>query len=165
MQTDRFTPPTAEVQDMTTGSARPRRPISVWILQAVLVGGVLMILYAFLRLAWAIGTHQLVLNSTGMVLLGLGWRTALLVAVVMLIVWLHRGRHFARWLGLAVITCLGIAQMMNSDPTNPAEFANEAERAGGMLGSYLISPLLYLWWAYAAAFSAKAKAYFGRDRR
>jgi hypothetical protein len=43
-----------------------------------------------------------------------------------------------------------------------AEYANDAERGGAFMGKVLVL-LLFAWWAYALAFSAKAKRYFQKS--
>lgn len=71
---------------------------------------------------------------------------------------LWRGKRWGRWIGLAVIVALALWATIGRDTT---DYANESERLGGTTAKYLFGPVLYAWWAYALAFSTKARRYFG----
>ena len=118
--------------------------------------------FRLLRSTVALLAHQIPSPSIFDLMVFFAWRVGLVVFLVAAILWIHRGRHLARWLGVAAIGGLAIITFSKPDTT---EYANCAQQLGGAIGRYMLIPVLLVWWAYAAAFSRKAKRYFSKDRK
>lgn len=94
------------------------------------------------------------------------WLVALLVARVIGLAWLawlfvllRRRARLARYIGLATIALIGfpIPLVLLKTPTD------HAARAFGWLSVVAVVFAVFVYWAYAFAFSAKARHYFGRE--
>jgi ABC-type Na+ efflux pump permease subunit len=157
MQINPYNPPNANLQNEPTGAVR--RPISVWLLQIILVVVALVFLLGALRSILAGDVPQFAKQNPIGLVIGIAWRVVFLFAVVAMIYCIHRGLRFARWICLMAIAALAAFGLLGSDTTH---YANEAQRAGGFVGRYFVAPLLFIWWAYAIAFSRKAQRYFAK---
>ena len=86
------------------------------------------------------------------------WRLVIVPLLLLVTVGLYRARTWARWGALVTLAALLTTTLVVTDTT---DYANDAARAGGMLGRWVLIPALLLWWGYACAFTRKAKRYFG----
>lgn len=154
-QSNRFRPPEAVTADFNSGMPRASRPISAWLLEALLMFLLLASVAGSWRLAWSIALDWQV-RSMASLLLSIMYQ-ACSVAVLSTALWgIHRGRSWSRWLGLAILVGLVVFSLVRHDES---VYPNEAQRAGAELAGILM-PLLFAWWGWAFAFSAKAKRYF-----
>jgi hypothetical protein len=156
-----YSPPLAVTPTFVTRAARPaaKRPISAWIFMVFLAIMMLATVLPALPMAWDLATGVRRVNSV----LGLfGWLAyvvgigALLVALILAV---HRARPWSRWVGLLLIVSFSAFAVLRHDT---AHYASDAERSGAEFARYVIMPALFVWWAWAYAFTAKAKAYFAR---
>jgi hypothetical protein len=157
--TNPYAPP-ATVSTVQPASAAPR-PVSIWL--QLIVFSVLTSLYAF-GLARALTSFSVQVRdqtATLEIAFDIAWRLALLAAFISLVVAIFRCRPWGRWVGLLPIGAMLLQVLLGSDSTN---YANEAERTGGMFGQYVLMPAFFCWWGYAVAFSTKAQRYFGLNQ-
>lgn len=134
------------------------RPISVWLL---------IVLFVVFGLLYVTLTARFFTTASG------NWERISAVPVAITLLWhftlisisfgaaygAFRRHRWSRWLGVAVLVVLTCFMALREDAT---EYANDAERGGAFLGKVLVL-LLFTWWAYALAFSAKAKRYFRKS--
>ena len=152
-----FTPPKAEPLRFMEKTTRPPRPISAWLLEALLAFIAAAGLVGLWRLVWMVALDPQNLRSPIGLALAVAWQIGLFVVLALAIRGIHRGRHWARWLGLVLIVAFAVFSVARPDHST---YPNDAQRAGAELGRYAIVPLLCVWWAWAFAFSAKAKRFF-----
>lgn len=155
MQDNPYHPPTAAVEDERPQT--PKRPISVWLLLAVLVICALLFVFGMVYPILTGESLRRVQRSPIDFAIWTAWRLAFVAIVVFMICAVLRRWLFARWIGPFVILLMGFAILMRPDST---QYANDAERAGGAFSRKFLMPLLLVWWAYAVCFSEKAKRYF-----
>jgi hypothetical protein len=152
-----YSPPGATTTDLREATVRPARPISAWLLEAVLVIMSLATLAGTWRMLWVIALdwhdHASPLGAA----VSLAWGAGFLVSVALIIRGIHRGRPWARWLGLALIVGLAVFSVVRPDHS---VYPNDAQRAGAQFARYLLFPMLCAWWAWAFALSRKARRYF-----
>jgi len=107
-------------------------------------------------LGWfLIAEHLQVLDPLG-AFFAFAWRIALAAASSATVVGIYRRASWSRWAGLLVIFICAVWSVLRTDDPYP----NQAQEAGAWLGRVVVIPLLCVWWAYAFAFSRKARAYF-----
>jgi len=135
------------------------RPISVWILLLFAVTIALSYSFGVARYIWVFTVH---LNeaSPSAWFVGIVWHLPVIGLSAVLTWAIIRRLHWARWAGLLAIVVFAAWQMLRQETVS---FENDAERLGGSIAKWFLLPLLCSWWAYAFAFSAKAKRYFGRQ--
>ena len=158
MQPNPYSPPESVV--LATPARRSPRPISAWLLLTLL---------ALMGIALAVGIAQEIfllapyvrqIPGQWSILLGLGFRLAILGVILIVSAGIFKARRWGRWLGLLVLALLAVTSLFGHDTTT---YDSEAERAGGLLAQFVLMPSLIAWWAYAFGFSAKAKRYFGQQ--
>jgi ribose/xylose/arabinose/galactoside ABC-type transport system permease subunit len=154
-----YRPPDAPTADFRPDGTTSARPISAWLLEALLVFIALAAIAGLWRMAWAVALEWQGMRSPSGLAIAVAWQVGLLVGSIASIHAIHRGRSWARWLGLALIVAFGAFCLLRTDNT---VYPNDAQRAGAELGRYFMLPVLYVWWAWAFAFSAKAKRFFAR---
>ncbi|NHZ95913.1 hypothetical protein [Massilia sp. CCM 8734] len=132
-----------------------KRPLSLWLL---------LIIVGAMTIAAAVGTAATVwlVHSYGTwppidLVLHIGWRLAAVAAGLGTLIGILGRRQWARWiavLGMAALTALPFLM------PDTAQYADNAERFGAVIGRKIVGPALMAWWIYAFAFSGKAKRYF-----
>ncbi|MFL6630620.1 MAG: hypothetical protein ACJ8G1_29575 [Vitreoscilla sp.] len=155
-----YSPPLATTPKFLAEASRPapRRPISAWILMALLAIMTLAIAALALSVGWALVSGAHTASTIGVI----GWLAliaglaTLLVATILAI---HRARPWSRWVGLALIVAFAAIDLLTTDT---ARYPNDGQRAGAQIARMLVLPALFAWWAWAFAFTAKARAYFAR---
>jgi hypothetical protein len=141
-------------------SAVLNRPLAAWLLLALLAFVAVSMLAAVWRLAWMVALSLDQIRDPAALVAAILWRIGLIAVVAAAIINVHRGKPLGRWLGLVAIIVLAAWSVFRS---NDAQYPNDAQRAGASLGQHLVLPILFAWWAYAFAFSAKAKRFFSRQ--
>ncbi len=163
MERNPYTPPSTEVlipvtaDDSTFLREEISRPIAVWLLTgAILIVVVLLIIKAaqFMRSLFLQGSASG--NYLWPALFFALW-LAMIGGIALIAVVIHRGVSWSRWIGIALIVAFAAVSLTSPDTTS---YTNEAERTGGFVGKVIVAPLLFIWWIYAFAFSAKAKRFF-----
>jgi hypothetical protein len=134
------------------------RPISVWFLIALFV--VFSLLYVTLtaRFLASASSHWERISAVPLAIT-LFWHFTLISISFGAAYGAFRRHRWSRWLGVAVVVAIACFMALREDT---AEYANDAERGGAFMGRVLVL-LLFAWWAYALAFSAKAKRYFQKS--
>jgi hypothetical protein len=158
-QPNLYRPPDAATADFRPDATTNARPISAWLLEALLLFIALMAIAALWRTAWAVALEWQRVRSPLGLAIAVAWQVGLAVGCGASIHAIHRGRPWARWLGLALIVAFAAVCLLRTDDT---VYPNDAQRAGAELGRYFLFPVLSAWWAWAFAFSAKAKRFFAR---
>src|SRR5262249_6014553 len=145
---------------VTTGpeEASPR-PISVWLLVLLLLAVDIICATGMTRFLLFIASRFSEVAIGIGLLVAIGWRIAVIAALLVLIAGIMARRQWGRWLGLLAISGLVVYCVLAPDTT---VYANSAERAGGFAGRLVFLPLLLGWLAYAFGFSGKSKRYFVR---
>jgi len=156
-QRNLYSPPHATTADIRQTSPRPPRPISAWLLEAMLLFFALATLAGLWRTVWMVALEWQRVRSPLGVFLALTGQAALFVTLALSIRGIHRGRTWARWLGLALIAAFTVFDLVRPDRST---YPNEAQRAGAELARYILIPMLCVWWAWAFAFSGKATRFF-----
>jgi len=152
-------------------STSPRRPISIWIAQIlILIAGVplsIVALFAVLRDVMFIGATQI----TALTVIGLMLSTIFrlgLVALFFFAFWgLARRRKYGRWLSVAIVVLMIIFSIAGqvfrpSGPVEYYEYENSAERVGGMFGAAVVYGLLGLL-LYHLCFSDSVADFFNPE--
>ena len=137
-----------------------KRPISAWVLMAMLTLAVLGMVFGAARTAWMIAQSSRDIRHPLAMIGGSVVTACVLALLVTFILSIYRGRPVARWLGLAAIVGFSVLSVLRPDDTR---YPNQAQEAGAAAAKYFMLPIVYLWWAYAFAFSAKARRYFSRE--
>ena len=152
-----FTPPSADLTFPPEPQADIRKPISVWLMQ--IVGGILtaICMYALTIVAGKAMAGQTVTGFGIPIALHL-FMQACIIALLLLMVWkLSKRSRLGRNIGLGLIALFAVPVAYNvlvATPTNGA-----AQFIGFLLGAAVLeAPLAY--WAFALAFSRKARRYF-----
>jgi fucose 4-O-acetylase-like acetyltransferase len=128
------------------------RPVAVWLLLGSLLVCFLLMAWGALQSLWEARSSWRAFR-----VLPLAMLLALMASLVATVIGLYRRRPWSRWIGLAMLAGFLSYVILRTDTTH---YENEAERAGGFLGRYVMWPLLVAWWAYAFGGSAKARRYF-----
>ena len=150
-----YSPPISSGLEAPSGVAP--RPIAVWLLLFFMLVVEAIFAFSFIRSIWLVGPRLgEVANPFGLALLVVV-RLIFFVAVLAIMTGIFQRKRWSRWLGLVVFASLLIANFVRTDNT---QYSNEAQAAGGFFGRFVVLPLLLSWWAYAFAFSSKAKRYF-----
>jgi len=153
-----YSPPAANVEMAISQPLGPR-PISAWLLLIAIA------LYGFV---FASGTAEFLfliasrldqISNPWGVLLAVGWRLFIVGVFLASFVGIFKRKQWGRWLGLLMLAGFAVFSIFGQDTAN---YADEAQRAGGYFGRKILLPLLFAGWAYAFGFSAKAKRYFAR---
>lgn len=154
-----YTPPENAAADPAVAAARP---IAVWLLLLV------MLLLVFFS---ALGTLGFVLVAASgfsttpdhaAVFIRLASGLTMVGILVTVMAGIFRRKQWGRWVGLLAVVSLALISVFGHDSTR---YAGDAERAGGHFARMVLIPSLLAWWAYAFAFSAKAKQYFARPKQ
>lgn len=156
-----YSPPLATTPTFLAEASRPaaKRPISAWILMAFLAVMTLSIAVPALRIGWALVSGATHATSAIGVIGWLAWVVGLSTLLVATILAIHRARPWSRWVGLALIVAFAAFGLLRTDTDH---YPNEAQRAGAQISRIVVLPALFAWWAWAFAFTAKARAYFAR---
>lgn len=154
-----YTAPQTTLETSTPAEDVPR-PIAVWILSIILFVLALFSAFALAGSLWTVATHSAAVRNVGLLIVDLVWRLALLAIMFAAAYGAFRRRRWARWFGVLLIVAMAIFALVRQDTTF---YATDAERAGGMIGRFVLFPALLAWWAYAFAFSAKARRYFAKS--
>ena len=145
----------AESSSMST--EKVKRPISVWLMQILLYVFVgLFVIGLFKGMADVVRLGYSNLGS-GRVLFSIFWVSGLILGSVWTAISLYRRRNWSKWVCLCLLALLLAVIILSPNTTY---YANDAERMGGFVGRYVFFSVLLVWWAYALAFSKKAKRYF-----
>lgn len=162
MEYNPYAPPKAKTEMSEISflrEAAPSRPVAVWLLMACLLALGLFFVIGAAQFVGTVFTHWGEIRNFGLLIGAVAWRLALIAAFLAAIYSLYRGHTWSRWLGVTLLVAFAAFSIFRPDTTS---YANDAERAGGQLGRLFLFPLLFAWWAYALAFSAKARRYFSR---
>jgi hypothetical protein len=154
-----YAPPLAKVDISLPRDVVPR-PLSVWLLIVFLLLVVLVGIVAMTSSLVTILATEIGLRSMSFLAFSLSWRLGLIVALIVTTHSVYCRRSWGRWLGLVAISGFAAFLVFGADTTH---YANDAERAGGYIGRFIILPSLLVWWAYAFGFSLKAKRYFSKN--
>ncbi|NHZ65016.1 hypothetical protein [Massilia genomosp. 1] len=132
-----------------------KRPLSIWLL--LIIVGALTIICAvatagMVWLEYPYGTRPRI-----KVVFDVGWRLAAAATGLGTLLGIVGRRQWARW--IAVLGMIALTALQFSVP-DTAQYADNAERFGAVIGRKIIGPALMAWWIYAFAFSRKAKRYF-----
>jgi len=133
------------------------RPFAVWLLLFILLAAEALFAYAFIRSIWLVGPRLSEVSNPLGLAQSVILRLIYFVALLAIMTSIFQRKRWSRWLGLVVIASFLIGNFLRADNTH---YLNEAQAAGGFVGRFVIVPLLLSWWAYAFAFSSKAKRYF-----
>jgi hypothetical protein len=148
---------TPETIQTPSPEARPRRPISAWLL---------LLVFALFAAGFAIGLGRFLLligsdaaNAPNRVplIVDIVWRMVLLAITGGGLYAIFQGQQAGRWMGMAVIILFAGFSIFGPDTT---QYSSDAERTGGALARFVLMPSLLAWWCYAFGFSAKAKRYW-----
>lgn len=137
-----------------------KRPISVWLMQVFMFMFAGLFTYSSIRTMRdfaALGTSQV---EVWKIVIALVLQIAFIFAFAATAVALFRRANWSKWVSLVLLSLLIAFIILRPDTTY---YANDAERIGGFIGRYLFFPPLFMWWAYALAFSQKAKRYFSTE--
>ncbi len=136
-------------------ASQPRpRAVVLFLFVLPVITGILALGTA--RFLWIIASHLAEISAPVAVAIALGWRVALITALAVTWRGVSVRKKWSRWVGFAALLAFTAWCVTGTDTT---QYANDAERAGGATGRILIT-LLLAWWAYAFAFSDKARRYF-----
>lgn len=158
MQSNPYNPPAAETLEKKDDNFA-KRPISVWLLEGMLVLLSLNIIIPMVRSFFVLFPERLELYGPVNLALNIALSIAIVIAMVYSIRCLHRGVYFAKWIAVAII--VGFVAFAISRPDG-TQYMNDAERTGGFFARYVVFPMLFLWWGYALGFSQNAKNYFSK---
>ena len=139
-----------------------RRPVSAWLLLCLLAFVAVVCIAGATRIAWLLAAQRVEMLSSTPALVSIGSRLLLGAAAMFIAVGVHRRKSWGRWIGLLAILVFGAWSVLRPD-LEP--YPNEAQEAGAWLAKLVLLPVLYLWWAYAYAFSTKAATYFVRETK
>jgi hypothetical protein len=103
-------------------------------------------------------SHWDEIRSAGLLAISLAWRLSLIATFLAAAYAVYCRRDWGRWFGVALFVACTAVAIFRHDTTH---YANDAERAGGYLGRFIVL-LLLAWLVYAFAFSSKAKRYFSK---
>jgi hypothetical protein len=137
----------------TTGA---RRPLSAWFLLVLAAGTAAAFSIGVARLGWLLATNQMQVLDPIRASLAFAWRIALVAGSAATVLGVYRHTSWSRWTGLLLIAAFAAWSALRTDDPYP----NEAQEAGAWFGRVVVMPFLCVWWAYAFAFSRKARAYF-----
>jgi hypothetical protein len=154
-----YKPPQAETELSPLREVSPR-PIAVWILIVLLLAVVLVFVVGLTLFIWAATVRRGEVRSPHLLTASLVWRLALAAVFFAAAYSVYRRQRWSRWFGVALIFVLALVFMFRPDT---AYYASDAERAGGYLARFIVVPLFLAWWAYAFAFSSKARRYFSKQ--
>jgi hypothetical protein len=144
---------------VTNSVAHPRdarRPLSAWLLLVLAAATAVAFSLGVVRLGWLLATNQMQVLDPVRASLACAWRIALVAGSAATVVGVYRHTSWSRWTGLLVIFSFATWSALRTDGPYP----NEAQEGGAWFGRVVVMPLLCVWWAYAFAFSRKARAYF-----
>jgi len=159
MEHNPYAAPQAKTETSFLAEVAPR-PIAVWLLIFFLLVFVLIFVVACAQFLGMVVSNWSKIRSVGLLAISLAWRLGLIAVSLAVAYGAYRRRSWSRWVGVAAIVGLSVLLFMVPDTTR---YANDAERAGGFFGRFVIMPLLLAWWAYAVGFSLKAKRYFSKN--
>jgi hypothetical protein len=132
--------------------------LSAWLLLVLAVATVAAFSTGVFRLGWFLVTNQMQVLDPFRALMTFAWRIAVVAASAATAVGIWRNTRWSRWAGLLMIVAFAAWSAFRTDDPYP----NEAQEGGAWFGRVVVMPLLCAWWAYAFAFSTKARAYFSR---
>ena len=140
-----------------------KRPLSIWLVL------ILSIIVAAATVWTTISGYYRLFSNPAIHLSGPRLAVTLviqlaLIALPVTIIWgIAKRSPIGRWLGIAALSFLFVASIVNHIKHPPSEdrvtYASDAERAGGEFGAWLGSGLV-LALTYRFGFGVKAKAYF-----
>jgi len=133
--------------------------ISAWLVVLLLLAVGILFAVGTTRFLLFIASRFSEIRINGYLLLAVGWRIAVVAALLATIAGIIGRKQWGRWLGLLGLTALVLYCVLAPDNT---VYANSAERAGGFVGRIIFLPLLIAWLAYAFGFSSKSRRYFAR---
>jgi hypothetical protein len=152
-----FTPPSADLTQAAEGQ-EIRKPRSVWVVQVI---GVALAVWSASGLILFIARAVPLQSTTriGIPLwLQLIWQLLFLLALLVMLWQLPKRSRLGRLIGLGLIALFAI-------PVSLAEHGKHSQdpyyNAGGWFATFAMAAAL-LYWAYAFAFSEKARRYFSK---
>jgi len=156
-----YSPPLATTPQFLAKASQPaaKRPISAWILMALLAVLTLSTALPALRMGWALASGARHVTSAIGVVGWLAWVLGFSTLLVATILAIHRARPWSRWVGLALIVAFAAIGLLRTDTD---QYPNDGQRAGAAIAKMVVLPALFVWWAWAFAFTAKARTYFAR---
>jgi hypothetical protein len=140
---------------------KPKRPVSVWIAQIILLLGVLFsaLLVVVGALLWGKSGTLAVVEFVPL-LISLG-----LAAFFFFAFWgMAKRQRYGRWLGVAALSLTLLVSLLGQifpaeGPLERYEYKNSAERLGGIIGGLTIFGL-FLWLILHVAFSKRVTEFF-----
>ncbi len=153
--------PSASLENHSeTQKPKPRRPISVWIMQVLLLTFAALIVFGIysgfrrgLNLSY-IKEHLLEFIVRWLFVI------ATLCAIVLTQRGLHKAKKWSRWVAVGLLLLLLLSSIFQADKN---VYSNDAERTGAMMARYILIPAIFTWWIFAIAFTRKARAYFSSE--
>jgi hypothetical protein len=158
MQRNPYEPPATAELEVHRDEGVSRRPFSVWLILLLLIAFALVIFLGTTRSLLLVMPNRSNGLSFVALIVAIGLRLALLVIVLFAMISIYRRGRWGRWLGLAVIVALALSSVLR--PDDYSQYPNDAQRAGAQFARFFVMPSLLAWWAYAFAFSSRAKRYF-----
>jgi hypothetical protein len=155
MEHNPYSPPASAVLEAPPSELGPR-PFAVWLLLLVLTFLTLAGVVGLARFFGTVASHGFEVRNPQSPAI-IAWRLAWVAVGSFAIVSAYRRGRLGRWLGVAAIAALTVWSVLRPQVSRSPD---EAYKFGALIGQYFISPLLCAWWAYAFAFSSKAKRYF-----
>lgn len=155
-----FTPPSANFNESSVQADAIRKPLSVWVVQ--ILGALIAASNTFGLVMLAFGSGSIDSNSSPSIPV---WLLLLIqscvVLVLLLMLWeLPKRSQTGRFLGLAMMAFFACATIFSDHGKNsPSEFYTAGR---WMATAVMVSILAY--WAFAFAFSEKARRYFSVAR-
>jgi hypothetical protein len=137
----------------------PPRPIAVWLFLVVISMFIIFLVANTAQLLWAVLSYREGIRSIAGLAMAVAWQLFVVAVFLFAAIGAYRGTPWSRWLGVVAIMGFIAVLFLRPDTTR---YVNDAQRAGGYVGRMFIWPLLLVWWAYAFAFSSKARRYFSR---
>jgi lysylphosphatidylglycerol synthetase-like protein (DUF2156 family) len=162
MHQNPYIPPKSSSEESFAIAPSAKRPVSVWLLLILLTAIGVVFAAGAGRLSWLAITRAIEVRDALLFSGALAWRLALALGSILLATFIYKRNRHSRWLGVVVIACLAIWNLLRPDDT---QYNSEAEEAGGFLGKLFLVPALFIWWSYAFAFSQKARRYFSGSNR
>ena len=135
----------------------PSRPFAVWLFLALLTLMTASVGYGLMVFIWGIITHFDQVVSYLYLTLAMFWRLMLLVVFIWIIASILQRKRWSRWIAVVV---LGVATACSIFSTKNL-LPDDAIYNPGVIGGFIVVLMIFGFWIYFVAFTAKAKRYFG----
>lgn len=154
-----YTPPKSSPAEL--GHAHAPRPISVWIFLLFLLTFTAIAILGVAQFLWGIALQPLHSRGFWLTVAVILLEFGLVAIMIGALFGIWNRRRWARWIGPTITLALAAYFILAKDNTY---YATDAARSGGYLARFFVIPLLFSGWAYALAFTHKAKRYFSGPR-